>query len=357
MITVFTPSFADESNTNAQNLTVKEVAARMDPVRFRVVMLGAGQTDPRIAARPNTEILRWQKHANTARILLHLLLHVPDVFFFPRESAIETAFLATRAKLRLRTALVTYVVSGGLEADSNRPILRRALDECDVAAANSRFMSEIAQRLGGREVQTVYDGIDRRYYYPAPEPQDRGGRPIVLYAGSFRSYKRADLVVREAAQHPEWEFRLAGAGEEERACRQLARDLNCGNVVFLGHLNVARLGDEMRRAQIFYFPSEIEGHPQVLGQAAACGLPCVARTSYHPDYVVDGDTGLLAASDAQMSEALSRLIRDPELRTRMLTAAVQHAQAFDWDRIAKQWQLIMERAIANRQDRLRNGVR
>ena len=120
---------------------------------------------------------------------------------------------------------------------------------------------------------------------------------------------------------------------------------------------MARLGDEMRRAQIFYFPSEIEGHPQVLGQAAACGLPCVARTSYHPDYVVDGDTGLLAASDAQMSEALSRLIRDPELRTRMSTAAVQHAQAFDWDRIAKQWQLIMERAIANRQDRLRNGVR
>src|SRR5208283_1997273 len=67
MITVFTPSFADESNTNAQNLTVKEVVARMDPSRFQVVMLGEGAADPRIAARANTEILRWQKRGNTAR--------------------------------------------------------------------------------------------------------------------------------------------------------------------------------------------------------------------------------------------------------------------------------------------------
>jgi hypothetical protein len=35
MIKVFTPSFADQSNTNAQNLEVKEGVARMDPSRFR----------------------------------------------------------------------------------------------------------------------------------------------------------------------------------------------------------------------------------------------------------------------------------------------------------------------------------
>lgn len=347
MITVFTPSFADESNTNAQNLTVKEVVARMDPSRFRVVMLCAGGADPRIAARPNTRILRWEKRANTARILWHMLCHIPDVYFFPREGPLDAAFLFARTKLHWKSALVTYVVSGGLEPDANRPILWRTIRECDVVVGNSRHMSETVERLGGRNVQTVYDGIDRRYYYPPPEPREEGGRPRVLFAGSFRQYKRADIVVREAANHPEWEFRLAGMGEEERACQRLAQDLKCGNVVFLGHLNAAQLGAEMRRARIFFFPSELEGHPQVLGQAAACGLACVARSSYQPDYVVDQVTGLLVSSDDRMSEALSRLIREPDLTAQMSLAAIKHAEKFDWDRITEQWQELLELAVAS----------
>jgi len=356
MITVFTPSFADESNTNAQNLTVKEVVARMDPSRFRVVMLGSGEADPRIAARPNTRILRWERRGNTACVLWHLLTHVPDVYFFPREGPLDAAFLSARAKLHWKSALVTYVVSGGLEEDTNRPLLRRAIRECDVVAGNSRHMSETVEKLGGRNVQTVYDGIDRRYYYPPAEPRDENGRPCVFFAGSFRQYKRADLVVREATKHPEWEFRLAGKGEEQSACERLAQELKCGNVVFLGHLSAAQLGEEMRRARIFLLPSEIEGHPQVLGQAAACGLACVARSSYQPDYVVDQVTGLLVSSDDRMSEALSRLIRKPDLTAQMSSAAIRHAEKFDWDRITEHWQELMERAIVNRRDRGRSCV-
>jgi len=35
MLTVFTPSFADEANTNAQNLTAKEVISRLPADRFQ----------------------------------------------------------------------------------------------------------------------------------------------------------------------------------------------------------------------------------------------------------------------------------------------------------------------------------
>ena len=47
----------------------------------------------------------------------------------------------------------------------------------------------------------------------------------------------------------------------------------------------------MRRADLFLFPSILEGHPQVLGQASACGLPSIAMNLYRPDYVLNRESG------------------------------------------------------------------
>src|ERR1035441_6564006 len=90
MITIFTPSFADEANTNAQNLTAKEIVSRLPAGRFRVVLLGDGAPDPRILTRENTEILRWSRHGNTARWLPRVLLSKVDVYFFPRQGPLDT---------------------------------------------------------------------------------------------------------------------------------------------------------------------------------------------------------------------------------------------------------------------------
>ena len=355
MITVFTPSFADDKNTNAQNLTVKEVVARLDPARFKVVMLSAKLPDERIAARPNTRILRWGKGANTGRILWHLLTEIPDVYFFPREGPLDRAFLVLRQRFNLKTALVTYVVSGGLEND-NRPILFRAIRESDIAVGNSQYMTVMTQRLGGENVHTIYDGIDRRYYYARSAANQEVDVRRVLFAGSFRRYKRGDLMIREAAKFADWEFRLAGGGEEEAACRRLAEDSGCRNVRFLGHLSASELGKEMRDAQILFHPSEIEGHPQVLGQAAACGLPCVARNSYEPDYVIDGVTGMLAGSDEELGGLLARLIGDGNLRRRMSAAAIEHAARFEWDDVAEQWSQVFDKAVKERQNQRRQRI-
>ena len=48
-IKIFTPSCADESDSNAQNLTVKELVARLPPDRFHVTMILQGGPDPRLA--------------------------------------------------------------------------------------------------------------------------------------------------------------------------------------------------------------------------------------------------------------------------------------------------------------------
>ena len=356
MITIFTPSFADETDTNAQNLTVKEIVARLDPEKFHVTMLCEGTADPRIAERPNTRLLRWRRHGNTIRVMARLLPKAPDVYFFPREGPLDSAFLKTRRLLLLKTALVTYVVSGGqLDSGVPRPTLARNIREGQVVVGNSKYLTQLLNDKLGITAKTIYDGVDRRYFFP-PNPSSANAPrdpKRVLFAGSLRAYKRANLVVEQASRWPDVEFRIAGTGEQDPACRELVTQLGCKNVSFLGHLAPQRLGEEMRQASVFLFPSIIEGHPQVLLQAAACALPSVAMSCYRPEYVVDGKTGFLAKTDAEIAEKLDVLLRNQELRVEMGFAAAEHSRGFEWDQITRAWSEIFEAVVAARGSRPR----
>ena len=354
VINIFTPSLADEANTNAQSLTVKEIIARLPPERFRVSMIYDEPPDPRIAARPNTKLLRWRRHGNTLRLLLYCLSSGPDIYFYPRQGPLDDLFLSLRRRLRLRTAVVSHAVSGGLERMDSFCTLARSFSEADAVLANCTYVAHTLKQRLGIEAGIIYDGIDRRFYFPPnPEEQQRKitrDKLVVLYAGSYRPYKRVHLVIQQAARWPNVQFRLAGTGEEEDACRELAKQLGCKNISFLGHLSQAALGEEMRNSDIFLFPSALEGHPQVLGQAAGCGLPCIAMNLYRPDFVVQARTGLLAESDEDLGSSLDRVLSDPGLRRSMSEGAATHSKKFDLDQNARLWQQTFEEVAARRRE-------
>jgi len=185
MITIFTPSFADEANTNAQNLTVKEIVSRLPADRFRVVMLGMGPLDPRILARENTEILPWSRHGNTVRWLTRVLCSKIDVYFFPREGPLDTLFLFCRRSLGLPAALVTYIVTDlnvGVGAKT-----ARSIREADSVVGNSRYVTQTVIDRFGVAATTVYDGMRRDWFYPATEARRPAPKLTVLFAGSFRA--------------------------------------------------------------------------------------------------------------------------------------------------------------------------
>lgn len=356
-ITIFTPSFADEDNTNAQNLTVKEIVSRLPEDQFRVVMLCQGAPDPRIERRKNTKLLRYYKHGNTVRLLLHCLFPVPDIYFFPRTGPSDRVFFDLKRYARIRSTVIAYIVMA-MDPGTCGGMIGRSVRESEVVVANSRHVAETVRQEFGVETPVVYDGIDRRFYFAPPDYDNvrrENESPIVLYAGSLQPRKRVALVIDQAVRLPNVQFRIAGKGETETRCRELAERHGCRNVTFLGHVSSSRLGEEMRLADIFLFPSVLEGNPQVLLQASACGLPPIAMNNYRSDYVVHGRTGFLADSDVELSHALDCLIAEPGLRRSFSAAAVRHVEQFDWDRITKQWVTIFEQATAERAGRPRQS--
>ena len=245
-ITIFTPSHADAAFTNAQQLTVKEVVARLPPERFRVAMFSGKQPDPRIAARPNTLLIPAGPHGNTARFLTRLLLDRPDVYFYPRFGPLDNIFFSLRRKLRLKTAVVTHVVM--IMNESTAKVPARSILEADAVFANSRYVAETVRSRFGIEAGTIHNGIDRRFYFPREQESSPRGPLSVLYAGSFQARKRVELIIQQAARLPHVQFRLAGSGETEPACRALAQQLGCRNIEFLGSLDAD--GARRRNAQL-----------------------------------------------------------------------------------------------------------
>ena len=347
LITIFTPSCADEGDTNAQNLTVKEIVARLPAEQFRVIMISEGHPDPRIAARKNTQLVPWTAHWNTVRLLKFCLFPSPDIYFFPRYGPLDRTFLNSRKYLQKRTALVSYVVMMMNELTSTG-LTGRSVVEADRVCTNSNYVADTVRGQFGIESTVIHDGVDRRFFFP-PIAGARSHNPlVVLYAGSLQPRKRVEFVIHEAVRWPDVQFRVAGRGETEQRCRALCREYDCRNVSFLGHRSSSQLGDEMRKAHVFFFPSILEGHPQVLGQAAACGLPVIAMNVYRPDYVLHGETGFLAESDADLTRWLGVLLRDSALRQSMASSAVRHSEKFDWDRIAQQWIEVFREVVAER---------
>ena len=179
-ITIFTPSFADEENTNAQNLTVKEIVARLPPEQFRVIMISEGKPDPRIAARKNTKLLPYYEHGNTAQLLMRSLAFRPDIYFYPRFGPLDQVVFALRKNLRLRTAVVTHIVSVMNNA-AEKSLVARSIVEGDAVFANSAYVAETVRQRFGVRAGTIYNGIDRRFFFPGAEPASTSNtRPLTV---------------------------------------------------------------------------------------------------------------------------------------------------------------------------------
>lgn len=99
----------------------------------------------------------------------------------------------------------------------------------------------------------------------------------------------------------------------------------------------------MAAADAFVLPSQVEGLPMVLLEAAAAGLPVVSTdVGGVAEIVSDGVTGLLVppADSGALAAAMLRLQEAPaEERGRLAAAARAHALAtYDLDRVLDRWE-------------------
>jgi glycosyltransferase involved in cell wall biosynthesis len=118
---------------------------------------------------------------------------------------------------------------------------------------------------------------------------------------------------------------LAGEGEQRHDLENLSKDLGVSEkITFLG----ARkdLANVLSAADSVLIPSLTEGFPRVAIEAMASSKPVIAtQVGGTPEAIIHDESGILVESkdtDA-MANAIAQLVADPELQTRLGSAARQ----------------------------------
>jgi GT2 family glycosyltransferase len=230
--------------------------------------------------------------------------------------------------------------------DSYRPEFRYMT----ISGWNRERLAEL-----GLSAELIPPGIDLEGFRPRPEVERR--TDMVLALGRTNPLKNLPLTVAawRALPEPRPELCLFGIEPELVGGERGMRDAGLRYVNAPSDEQVAEL---LAQATVFVQTSTHEGFCLPPLESMATGGAVVCTDAHgNRDFCVDGENCLMPAPErAAVSEALARLLSDPELRARLGGAGIETAQEYAWERRIDVLEAFLEGVAAPRRVRLDSGA-
>jgi glycosyltransferase involved in cell wall biosynthesis len=188
------------------------------------------------------------------------------------------------------------------------------------------------ERLGvdPTRVEVSIQSADLQAYRGVAEQREPRGRPLrVLSVGRLVPDKNLALLIEAFAacgfDAGEAALELCGTGPLEGELRGLAARLGVP-VSFRGYTSPDALPAVYGEAAVLALVSTYEPFGVTVREAAAAGLPlvCTERAGAAGDVAVEGENAILVdpSDKAAIIDAVSRMVRDPELRARLSSGSL-----------------------------------
>lgn len=238
--------------------------------------------------------------------------------------------------------------------------LREAAFIATISDYNREFIRTRCNDAG--RVELVHCGVDTELF----AFRERESYRRLMCVARLESTKGQVDLLRAFAHarrdEPELTLDLIGDGADRTRLERLCEELELGaSVRFHGALRTDQVRAALEEADVFVLPSvrhpsgRMDGIPVALMEAMASGLAVVAtRLSGIPELVIDGETGLLVTPESpnELAAAISRLVHDPELASRLARAGRERVRdQFDLRTEGNRLAVLFDATIAARRSR------
>lgn len=219
---------------------------------------------------------------------------------------------------------------------------------------------QVVERFGveRERVRVVPLGVDARLKPPSLDERARVrarhrlAKPYILFVGNIEPKKNLPTLLRAfaALKQDGLPHELVLAGKRGWKCREvfaLPAELGIkADVRFLGYVEEEDLAGLYGGAELFAFPSLVEGFGLPPLEAMACGTPVVTSDA---DALVEttGDAAehVPALDVHALADAIRRVLCDAALREQLRGAGLARAAAFTWSRAAEMTRSVYREAL------------
>lgn len=234
-----------------------------------------------------------------------------------------------------------------LKRSLHRRCVRQMLrEQFTLASVSARGAQDCAAMYGCQadDFQIVYNGAEGPVSGPPPARLQPHAPFHVGFVGSLIPIKGWRKVV-DAVQQLRYSGRdvvcsIVGDGPQRDDLARLARQ-HAAWLRAPGHVPDPQ-ANVFPELDALLLPSEFEGHPRVLLEAMAGGVPCVCSdVGGNAETIRDGQEGFVLheSTAEEIAQRLGQLISTPGLWPQLSASCVRrHAEMFTADRMADNWE-------------------
>ncbi|MCD8510709.1 MAG: N-acetyl-alpha-D-glucosaminyl L-malate synthase BshA [Bacillus sp. (in: Bacteria)] len=239
-------------------------------------------------------------------------------------------------------------------------MIRFGIERSDmVTAVSNDLVAQTMELLDiTKPIETVYNFVDHRTYYPRDAESLKGDygihkdQKVLVHVSNFRKVKRVPDVVTafyEIQKEVDAVLLLIGEGPELPVVNNLVRKLGLeGKVRFLG--NQKRVADLLSMSDLKLLLSEKESFGLVLLEAMACGVPAIGTDiGGIPEVIDHGKNGFICPLGdirAIAAMAIEVLTNDALQKELAKNAIVKVNNDFHQDKVVAQYEKVYEKVLS-----------